>query len=1053
MRPEGELRMARRRIPYVTGNQLVSAGSDGEQSSPVIVGSPDWFAWLADERHGSFAIRTGAGAVTFRRERKRHGWYWYAFRTCDGELRKIYAGKTEDLAAARLDAIASLTCRDAPGNSVASRFSRRGGALSPAGSSPARPDGRVAEAGTRTLPADDLLNSKLRVPPPRPGLVPRPRLEERLAGALRCPLTLVAAPAGFGKTTLLSAWRTQRSGSDVPFAWVSLDEADNDPLRFWRCFSAALETLHAGLGQPALALLRSPQPPPVERLLAVLLHALPDLPRDAVLVLDDYHIIDTPSIHQALASLLDHLPPRLHLVLITRVDPPLPLARLRAHGQLTEVRADDLRFTPEEAELFLKQVMGLDLPTEAVSALGDRTEGWIAGLQLAALALHGQARERGAEFIAAFAGSHRFVVDYLVDEVLSRQSPTRQRFLLSTAHLHRMCGPLCDAVTGDSGGHATLEELERANLFLVPLDEERRWYRYHHLFAEFLRARLVRDDPGQAMDLHRRAGAWYEGAGLVTEAIGHALAARDFEWVALLVEQAADGCWKRGELSTLLGWLDALPRDTLERRPMVALVRAWTWFLAHSYDGAAVDAMLEQIEATLGSRDASNVGGVLNAIRAAVASAREDAPRTVALAQTALEQLSSDQAYWRLVVSVSLGLAYDAAGEVQAAGRTLADALTLARQVGDRYLALVATMNLARVRLAQGELHAADLLCRQALDLAMKQGGEHVPVLGYVHTIRGRLKYEWNDLPGAAQDLREGLALAERHEHLRGVLDGHIGLAWLAQAEQDEEGARMLLRRGEEVAREIDLPFAAPLAAAWRTRLAIRQGDVEAATRWWEAAGPGGGGPGEQPEFAQLIVARILLARDRPGDALSLLERLAPDAETAGRLGHLIEILALQALAREAQGERAAALDLLARALALAEPAGHIRSFIDEGAPLWALLAHLRVAQRKPGGNSRPRVSTRYLATLASAFAPPDVPRVPAPPPSANSPLLEPLTTRELEVLALMAAGLSNPEIAARLFIGIGTVKTHVNRLFAKLDATSRTRAVARARQLGLLAA
>ncbi|HEX6736733.1 MAG TPA: tetratricopeptide repeat protein, partial [Vicinamibacteria bacterium] len=696
---------------------------------------------------------------------------------------------------------------------------------------------RSPVAATTPLPAEGLLRTKLYIPPPRPDLVPRPRLLGRLEAGLRGRLTLLAAPAGSGKTTLLSAWRAQPSGSAVPLAWVSLDAGDNDPVRFLGYLAAALDALDPGIAADALALLRSPRRPP-ETILTALLNALAALPRDAVLVLDDYHAIEAPDVHRALAALLEHLPPRLHLVVSSREDPPLPLARLRARGELLELRAADLRFTPAEAAAFLTGAMGLPLTAEQVAALGERTEGWAAGLQLAALSLRG--RQDAGTFIEAFAGSHRHLVDYLVEEVLERQPAPLQAFLLETAILERLCGPLCDAVTGRDGGQATLERLEAANLFLVPLDDARRWYRYHRLFADFLRARLVRSSSDRVAELHGRAATWHERSGLHPAAIGHALAARDVERAARLVGEAAEGCWKRGELTTLLGWLEALPADVVQDRPRVALAHAWTRFLLRSYDGAAVEAMLARIAATLGPRgggapdgeasppvDPPELGalrGVLAAIRAAVASAREDAPRTIALAQAALALLPQDQSYWRLAMGHGLGLAHDARGEALAAGRALADAIALAREAGDRYLALVATMNLARVRLAQGQLQAAAALCQRGLDLAAEQGGEHVPVAGSLRIALGRLRYEWNDLPGAARRLREGVALAERHEHWRGALDGYAALAWLAQAEGDEGGARAHLARGEEAARALGLPHAAALTAAYRARLAIRQG-------------------------------------------------------------------------------------------------------------------------------------------------------------------------------------------------------------------------------------
>ncbi len=906
-----------------------------------------------------------------------------------------------------------------------------------------------------------LLTTKLFAPPPHPDWVARPRVEARLNAGMRRKLTLLAAPAGFGKTAALSAWRATAAGQGLRLAWVSLDADDNDPVRFWSYVGAAIDSLSPGVAQPALTLLRVPQPPPIEAVLTVLLNGLATLDHEAALVLDDYHAIDAPSVHRGLAFLLDHLPPRLHLVIVSRAEPPLPLARLRARGDLVELRAADLRFTPHESSAFLTGVRGLPLAADDVAALAARTEGWIAGLHLAALSLQDRADPAG--FVRAFAGSHRYLVDYLAEEVLDRQPADVRAFLLQTAILDRLSGPLCDAVTGRRGGQATLERLERANLFTVPLDDERSWYRYHHLFADFLRARLIAAEPDLTPTLHDRAATWFERAGITSEAVTHALAARDPDRAARLVAQAAESMWMRGELTTLLGWLEALPREVVRARPRLALTHACAHFLARSYDTDAVEALLAEAETGLGdagdeqpatARDEANAEarGILAAMRAAVASVREDAPPTIAFARQALAALPPASAFWRTVALVSLGLAYDAGGAMAAAGRTLVEAAALARTTGNRYLALVATMNLARVRAAEGRLHASADVCRQGLALIAEQGGTRLPVAAYVHIQLGKLAYERNELDAAGRHLAEGIGgVRAPSEQLRVLIEGYATYARVKQGEGDAPGATEMLCRAEQAAQASHLPWAAPLVAAQRARLVLRQGDVAAAVRWAEETDLR---PADEPayerEFGHLTLARVLIARGEPEAALPLLDRLRAAAEAAARWDSVLEVLVLQAPAQQAAGNAGDALASLERALALAEPEGYVRRFVDEGAPLAALLTRVLGGRYPARRDPLPAPLSAYAERLLAACATtPPGPGQPAP--AAGPALPERLTAREREVLALIAAGLSNPEIAARLFITVGTVKSYVNSIFAKLAVTSRTQAVARARTLRLL--
>lgn len=913
-----------------------------------------------------------------------------------------------------------------------------------------RPPAGGGNAALVPLPIP-LLATKLFVPPPCPDLVARPRLEERLNAGLRRKLTLLAAPAGFGKTTVLSAWRAGPVGRDVPLAWVSLDADDNDPVRFWSYVGTALDAVHPGVGEPALALLHAPHPPPSEAVVAVLLNGLTSLPRDVALVLDDYHAIEAPPIHEALAFLLDHLPPTLHLIVATRIDPPLPLDRLRARGDLVEVRAADLRFTPDEAAAFLAEARRLSLTAEDIAALTARTEGWIAGLHLASLSLEG--RENGADFVRAFAGSHRFLVDYLAEEVLSRQPPEVQAFLLQTAILDRLSGPLCDAVTDRHDGQAMLERLERGNLFTVPLDDERHWYRYHHLFAEFLRARLARTQPDQVATLHARAASWHEGEGAIAAAVGHALAGEDAERAARLLELVAEPMWMSGELMTLLGWLEALPPAVVRTRPRLALAHAGTHFLARSYDARTVEVLLAAAEAALdldqgGGDEQAELRGTLAAIRAAAADAERDAPRAIASARLALEALPADRVFWRAMTTVVLGMSYAAVGD-PAASQTLVEALALSQGAGNWSLAMVAMMNLAQVRAAEGRLGAAAELCRRGLAVVGEHAGGGLPVTVSLNVQLGKLGYEWNDLAAATRHLEEGLAgvrLAD--EQLTGQLEGLTALARVKQAQGDSDGADELLRRCTEVAQASQLPWAARFAAAYRARLDVHRDNFDAGLRWAEEAGLH---PDDEsshaPEYEHLTLVRILIARGESDRALHLLRRQRATAATAGRVASELETLILEALARQRQGDEAGALTALEAALAIAEPEGYVRLFVDEGPLLAALLVRLRAEYRAARLDPR----RAYVDRLLAAFGSPRRDVTPPVPAGRAPELPEPLTPREREVLALIADGLTNAEIAARLFVTVGTVKTYVNGIFGKLGATSRTQAVACARTVGLL--
>jgi LuxR family maltose regulon positive regulatory protein len=953
-----------------------------------------------------------------------------------------------------------------------------------------------------------LLRTKLYIPLPRPHLVPRGRLVERMQAGQAGKLTLIVAPAGFGKTTLVSAWiaaRTagrglraesvaaapspQSSALGIGVAWVSLDTGDNDTTRFWSYVIAALETVYPAVGTTAMALLRSPQPPAIEVILTPLLNAISALPIDGALILDDYHLIDTPAIHMAMAFLLDHLPPHVHVIMITRADPPLQLTRLRTRGELTEVRAADLRFTTDEAAAFLSAAMGVSLSAAEVTALGQRTEGWIAGLQFAALAMRD--RSDRASFIEAFTGSNRFVVDYLAEEVLARQPPHLLMFLLQTSILDRLCGPLCDAVLGlgawDLGlegdvqtpsskpqapqaySQLMLDELERANVFLITLDDNRRWYRYHHLFADVLRGRLASGASGVAVaTLHARASAWFEQQGLEVEAVAHALAAGDWELAARLIEQCAWPVAFRGQVHTVLGWFNGLPAPLILARPTLAVLHAL--ILMHTDQLDAAESRLQDAERGLPpdtpEEQARPVQGMILTTRANISFYQGDLPRCVALAQQALDLLPETASLPRVASMAFVAHSFLVTGDATpATGRQVAAVAPAARAAGNRFVVLRGLTLLAQLQVLQGRLHAAAAIYREAAQLAPEPGGlqSMVGSAGYYFGL-GDLCREWNDLAAAEQLLVDGMdrTVGVRTANAIYFGLGFVALARLQHASGDQDGARATLGRFAELGRQRGfdaLVLARGLAV--RAQLALAQGDLDAAVQWADTSGLHADDldlpfprEAEYLSFArtQIALQRHNGGRRAPLDIIRLLDRLLAAAEASGRMGSVIEILIVRALALNAQGELSGALAALERALRLAEPEGYVRIFVDEAAPMAALLA--RVV-----GHGSPVAA--YAASLLTAF--PDelrIEKVESRNPSTtnsqfsilNSQLLvEPLTEREIEILRLIAAGSSNQAIADTLVIAISTVKRHINNIYGKLDVQSRTQALVRGRELNLL--
>lgn len=874
--------------------------------------------------------------------------------------------------------------------------------------------------------ATGLLATKLHAPSPRQSRVPRQRLLSKLNAGLSRPLTLISAPAGFGKTTLATQWNAEHG---LPVAWVSLDSDDNDPARFWLHVTAALAGAAPGLNRESISFLHSPGQKANTSVPAALINAAAAIAGDVVLALDDYHLITAQAVHSALTYCLEHMPERLHLLVLSRTDPPFPLARLRARDHLVEIRAADLQFTLAEAAAFLGDVMHLGLQPDHVQALTDRTEGWIAGLQMAALSIRG--RDDAAAFISRFTGAHHFVLDYLVEEVLQLQPPEVRTFLLKTSLLHHLTGSLCDAVTGQGGSQAMLRQLEQSNLFLVPLDEEHHWYRYHHLFAEGLAARLTQSEPALVPALHELAARWHEENGLDADAVRHALAARDFERAARLVERATASLLERGEVTTLSNWTEAIPGALRQQRPWLAVTHAWGRLLTgHPEDVEPTIAELPDLAAA-GRADLNALLGNLAALRSYVAVLAGDVPRTLALAKEALALLPESDGLNRAVATYLIGRAHTLADNLDAAIATLLDAVRLARKANHIYLAAEALYDVAGLEMARGRLGAAAQLYGEAARSAMETGMSVVSALGTAEVGLADIALEKNDLAAAKRYVNAGVEHMLMVREPTDMVVGHLMLARVRQIQGDVPGAKAALEVAEQWLKGRALrPLVRSQAAAVRARLWLAWGETEAAGRWAASQSDLYTGSARTPE--QMARARVALALGRPGRALELLAPLAEAAGAAGRLGTLIEIGVLQALAFQALSRPADALAVVGRALALAEPEGYVRLFLEEGAPMAALLR--AVPGQSAGG--------AYAQRLLSAF-PPQLAEPPA--------QMQSLTDREQEILRLMAAGLTNDEIAHRLYISLPTVKRHISNAYGKLRVTHRTQALARARELKLL--
>ncbi len=859
---------------------------------------------------------------------------------------------------------------------------------------------------------------------------------------------LVSAPAGFGKTTLLAEWLAGVATAGRSVSWLSLDARDSDPAVFWAYLIAALRTATPEVGESALAVLQEPRSP-IEPALTSLLNDLHAVPCELVLVLDDFHVIDEPAVHAGMAFLVEHLPPHIHLVIAGRADPPLPLARIRGRGELVEIRAADLRFTSDEAAAYLNGAMGLALTAHDIDVLGERTEGWIAALQLAALSMQG--RDDAAGFIAGFAGDDRYIIDYLVEEVLQRQPESVRRFLLQTSVLSRLCGPLCDAVTGRDGSRAELAALERANLFLVPLDDRRRWYRYHHLFAEVLQAHLGDEQPDDVPGLHRRASAWFAQNDEPAEAIRHALAAGDMGRAADLVELAIPATLRGRQEATLRGWLDELPDELIRVRPVLSNGYAGSLLVRGEVEG--VEARLRDAERWLAATTGGapppgeivvadvhgfrRLPGAVAVHRAGLARMLGDLDATIAHARRALDLLDADDLVGRGAAASLLGLAHWTTGDLASAFRRYAAGMASLEKAGYLPDVVGGSVTLADLRIAQGQLRAAMAIYARGLEVATGQGSTVLRGAADMHVGIGALLRERNDLDAARSHLETARALGEHASMPQYRYRWNVAMAQLAAVEGDVPGALERLDDAERHYVSDFLPDVRPVPAM-RARVWIAQQRVDEALGWADARGlTVEDDVSYLLEYEHITLARIVLAQRAAGAverATGLLERLLSAAEEGARAGSVIEILALLAVAHQSRGDVPAALASLRRAVALAEPEGYVRVFADLGAPMATLLR----------GLARQGICRAYVGRLRAAL---DAATGAT---AAEPALIEPLSDRELDVLRLLATDLGGPDIARELVVSLHTVRTHTQHIYAKLGVNNRRAAVRRATELGL---
>jgi LuxR family transcriptional regulator, maltose regulon positive regulatory protein len=927
-----------------------------------------------------------------------------------------------------------------------------------------------------------LLTTQFYIPPPVKFRVDRARLVERLHECRRpgCRLTLISAPAGFGKTTLVSTWVAAVKALDpsLTVAWLSLDSTHNDPVIFWTYLISALQIQQEGIGKQALNLLLTSQTPELDGKLAALVNDLVQISHPFILILDDYHLIRNPVIHQSLSFFIEHIPPQFHLILVSRTDPPLPLALLRGRGQLLEFRLSDLRFSMKDADAYLNAGMGLNLAAAWVNTLNQKAEGWIAGLQMAALSLREAAsiqdHEKMERFIASFSGSNRYILDYLIEEVLVQQPEPIQNFLMRTSILDRLCGPLCDALL--QGGEpdaqpkaqTVLQYLENSNLFIIPLDDQRYWYRYHHLFTDLLRKRLAQTSPEIVPELHRRAIDWYEQNGWVPKAVEHAFQLKNFHKAASLISQISEEMWGRGEHTTLLAWLDALPEEEKGPYPHLWVFQVSMLITAGRLQEAegCIPAIENYIRVSLASNpEQTSLRGNVFALRTYIASFYGDNPGLFNHARLALEHLTREEdAGQRCGVSLVLSNAYLTQGDLEAAARTLIEAIAAGKKAHKPHMVLTGMANLVVVLWFRGDLKRAARVCQEGLLLVQQNGLERSPMAADLFVGWGEILCEQHALQEAEKYIHWGLELGREQTYIWPFAWACLAQTRLLHARGNLVDAEAAAQEVEQLARMHAIPdhFACG-AAGLKARIWIRQGKLDLAQQYLQSRKIQADSEFRFPHQSELLaLSRLFLARGDLESAASLLESMLHGSEVRGQTGEMISALLLQSLVCQAQGNLQYSLQSLRKALGLAEPEGYAQTFVDEGEPMLYLLAEA----------ARQNIHSEYAGQLLKAF--PDFHK--EQPSGAGSQiaaaliikpevesgksqrfqsekdgLLEPLSKREMEILRWIAEGCSNKEIAQKLYLSLRTVKYYSTNLYTKLGVDGRMQAVNRARELGLL--
>jgi LuxR family maltose regulon positive regulatory protein len=844
-------------------------------------------------------------------------------------------------------------------------------------------------------------------------------------------LTLISAPAGFGKTTLIVDWIHRHK---IPVAWFSVDKGDNDPLNFLTCVILGIQSLEAGIGEAALTMLQSPQPPPIEPILINLLNEVSRISTELALVVDDYHLVDARPIHDLMAFLLESLPEQMHIVIATRSDPPLPLARVRSQNLLTELRAADLSFSADETASLFKQSINLQLSTRDIKLLETRTEGWAAGLQLAALSLQG--RKDPSEFIQGFKGDNRYIADYLTEEVLNRQPGHLRNFLLQTSILGRLCGPLCDAVTDQENSRQVLNTLEKANLFVIPLDDERCWYRYHHLFADLLEQRLRTQQGDPVPELHRRASQWFAKNGFKYEAVDHAFFAQDYARAAQLLEEIAEIDWDRARESRLLRWFKKLPEEQIDANPKLCIFYARELFKSGYLDDA--EKRLQAAEQILESTSISDLNkegllGRIAVIRAYISSRTGDLSRTIYFSSQALKLLPQKDLNWRSVAATMLGF-----------GAYL-EAMKISKAAGNVYYHIFAGSCLGNVMMKRGKLKEAKDFSRQLLSLAIENGIEQTGIVGSLYGNLGLIFCEWNDLDEGIRLINKGIELSElgRDPVIVAICQASLMRAFMYR--MDFAGALKLMENINERAGNFVLPpWVRNAISAFNVFFWLGSGNLNAALQWAQELGLSIDNKLDGlHEVEYIALAHILIAQNKLDDADRLLQRLIENAKAGDRVYIMIEMRLIRTLIFKLKADTAAALAELKKALSLAEPGGYVMIFVSKGKPVAELLEEIVAVKKRDHDAAEAGFSLSYAQKILSVFK--------AGPPPKIEALMDPISERELEVLHLIAAGLSNREIAEKLFISLNTVKTHTKNINSKLDVNSRIKAVARAKELGLL--